>query len=58
MTKNFESQQDAFTVSGLMLDDGVIDPRETRAVLAFAFETCRAGDARPMRPVQFGVARV
>jgi geranyl-CoA carboxylase beta subunit len=29
------AQADAFYTSGLVLDDGVIDPRDTRAVLAF-----------------------
>ena len=47
----------AFVTSGLLLDDGVIDPRETRAVLAFVLATCREADARALRPVQYGVAR-
>ncbi len=54
---NFDSQADAFLTSGLLLDDGVIDPRDTRAVLAFVFDTCReAARATPNR-IQFGVAR-
>ena len=40
-----------------MLDDGMIDPRDTRNVLGFALSICRDGDARSARPVQFGVAR-
>src|SRR6185369_4963422 len=35
----FEAQSDAFYTSGLLLDDGVIDPRDTRAVLAFCLDT-------------------
>ncbi|HEY8048079.1 MAG TPA: carboxyl transferase domain-containing protein, partial [Ramlibacter sp.] len=35
----FEAQADAFYTSGLMLDDGVIDPRDTRDVLAFCLDT-------------------
>ncbi|HMN21320.1 MAG TPA: carboxyl transferase domain-containing protein [Ottowia sp.] len=54
----FERQQDAFTTSGLLLDDGVIDPRDTRAVLAFCLDTLAEGAARTMRPMQFGVARM
>ena len=54
---NFERQQSAFVTSGLMLDDGVIDPRDTRNVLGFALSICREADARRLRPVQFGVAR-
>ncbi|MCZ2103237.1 MAG: acyl-CoA carboxylase subunit beta [Burkholderiales bacterium] len=54
----FERQQDAFTTSGLLLDDGVIDPRDTRAVLAFCLDTIAEGAARTLRPMQFGVARM
>jgi geranyl-CoA carboxylase beta subunit len=54
----FEDQADAFTTSGLLLDDGVIDPRDTRAVLAFCLDTCAEAAARTLRPMQFGVARM
>ena len=54
----FESQADAFHTSGLVLDDGVIDPRDTRAVLAFCLDTCAEAVARQPRPMQFGVARM
>ena len=54
----FESQADAFYTSGLVLDDGVIDPRDTRAVLAFCLDTCAEAAARQPRPMQFGVARM
>ena len=54
----FERQQDAFVTSGLLLDDGVIDPRDTRAVLAFCLDTLAEGAARAVRTMQFGVARM
>jgi geranyl-CoA carboxylase beta subunit len=54
----FEAQADAFYTSGLMLDDGVIDPRDTRAVLAFCLDTCAEAAGRELRPLQFGVARM
>ncbi len=54
----FESQADAFHTSGLVLDDGVIDPRDTRAVLSFCLDTCAEAAAREPRPMQFGVARM
>jgi len=54
----FEAQADAFYTSGLLLDDGVIDPRDTRAVLAFCLDTCAQGQQRQLRPMQFGVARM
>jgi len=53
----FESQTDAFYTSGLMLDDGVIDPRDTRKVLAMTLSVCEDASKRALRPVQFGVAR-
>lgn len=54
----FESQADAFYTSGLLLDDGVIDPRDTRAVLAFCLDTIREAQEKTLRPLQFGVARM
>jgi geranyl-CoA carboxylase beta subunit len=54
---SFDRQSDAFYTSGRLLDDGVIDPRDTRRVLGFAFELCRKAERRTVRPVQFGVAR-
>lgn len=54
----FESQADAFYTSGLLLDDGVIDPRDTRAVLRICLDTCAEAEARSLRPMQFGVARM
>jgi geranyl-CoA carboxylase beta subunit len=54
----FESQADAFYTSGLLLDDGVIDPRDTRAVLAFCLDTIAEAEAKQLRPMQFGVARM
>ena len=54
---NFESQMSAFHTSGLLLDDGVIDPRDTRKVLAAALTICAEAQARQVRPIQFGVAR-
>ena len=57
IVSRFESQQDAFHTSGLLLDDGVIDPRHTREVVALALSVCLEGDRRRLRPLDFGVAR-
>ncbi|HJV61008.1 MAG TPA: carboxyl transferase domain-containing protein, partial [Albitalea sp.] len=54
----FERQADAFTTSGLLLDDGVIDPRDTRAVLAQCLAICADAEQRSLRPLPFGVARM
>ena len=54
----FEAQADAFYTSGLLLDDGVIDPRDTRAVLAQCLDICADAATRQLHPMQFGVARM
>jgi geranyl-CoA carboxylase beta subunit len=53
----FERQADVFYTSGLVLDDGVIDPRDTRAVLAMCLSMCFEAERKTLRPMQFGVAR-
>ena len=40
-----------------VLDDGVIDPRDTRKVVAFCLSLARAAAARNLKPLSFGVAR-
>ena len=55
--QRFDSQMSVFTTSALGLDDGVIDPRHTRAVLALTLAVCREGDARQPQRMQFSVAR-
>jgi geranyl-CoA carboxylase beta subunit len=41
-----------------MWDDGMIDPRDTRAVVAFVLGICKEGDERSLNPTSFGVARL
>jgi len=53
----FERQMHAFYTSGLLLDDGIIDPRDTRRVLALTLALCDESARRTLRPMQFGVAR-
>jgi geranyl-CoA carboxylase beta subunit len=53
----FERQMHAFYTSGLLLDDGVIDPRDTRRVLALSLALCDEAARRHLHPMQFGVAR-
>lgn len=55
---HFDGQSDAFYTSGQMLDQGIIDPRDTRKVLGFALETCAEARRRSVRPNAFGVARM
>ena len=53
----FDRQMSVFVTSAYVLDDGVIDPRDTRAVLSKVLAVCREGDARAPQPMQFSVAR-
>jgi geranyl-CoA carboxylase beta subunit len=53
----FERQTSAFYTSGRMLDDGVIDPRDTRRVLGFVLSLFRRAEGLTPRPLSFGVAR-
>ncbi|MBH1963664.1 MAG: acyl-CoA carboxylase subunit beta [Comamonadaceae bacterium] len=53
----FDRQMSVFTTSAQLLDDGVIDPRDTRAVLANVLAICREAAARQPQSMQFSVAR-
>lgn len=55
---HFNSQSDAFFTSGWLLDDGLIDPRDSRKVLAFLLETADEATRRTLYPNTFGVARM
>ncbi len=57
IVKNFDSQMSVFTTSARLLDDGVIDPRDTRAVLANVLQICREAALREPQKMQFGVSR-
>jgi geranyl-CoA carboxylase beta subunit len=57
ITAVFDGQMDVFATSARVLDDGVIDPRDTRAVLAEVLAICREAEQRTPRPMQFSVAR-
>lgn len=54
----FDSQSDAFTTSGRVLDHGVIDPRDTRRVLGMCLSICAEGRGRTLSPSTYGVARM
>jgi geranyl-CoA carboxylase beta subunit len=57
IVERFESQTSVLRTSALLLDDGVIDPRDTRAVLALVLAVCREAQARHPQAMQFAVAR-
>ena len=57
IVETFERQTSSFYTSGRMLDDGIIDPRDTRRVLACVLDLVRRAERVTLRPLDFGVAR-
>jgi geranyl-CoA carboxylase beta subunit len=57
IVERFDRQMSVLHTSALLLDDGVIDPRDTRAVLAQVLAICREAEGRQPQPMQFAVAR-
>ena len=55
---HYDRQSDAFYTSGRMLDDGLIDPRDTRRVLGAALQICWESRNRQVFPNSFGVGRM
>jgi geranyl-CoA carboxylase beta subunit len=55
---HFDSQSDAFFTSGRVLDQGIIDPRDTRRVLSITLQTCLDANKRKLRPNSYGIARM
>ena len=54
----FDSQHSAFYTSGRCLDQGMIDPRDSRRVIGFCLQTCWEARNRDVQPNAFGVARL
>ena len=54
----YDKEGKALFATARLWDDGLIDPRDSRRVLAFCLATCREADARELRPNTFGVARM
>ncbi len=53
-----EQQSSALFGTARLWDDGIIDPRDTRRVLALCLTIAAEGDRRILRPNSFGVARM
>ena len=53
-----QGETTALYATARLWDDGLIDPRDTRKVLAFCLSICREADVRPLRQTTFGVARM
>jgi geranyl-CoA carboxylase beta subunit len=56
--ERFGRESQALFATARLWDDGLIDPRDTRQVLAIALAVCREGRQRSLRPTSFGVARM
>lgn len=55
---NLEKQSTALYGTAHLWDDGLIDPRDTRKVLAYVLDICREAERRPLQGNAFGVARL
>ena len=53
----FDRESHPLAGTARLYDDGLIDPRDTRRVLAFTLSICREGRSRPVQTNSFGVAR-
>ena len=58
IVRMFDEQSHPFKVSGHMIDDGLIDPRDSRRVLAYTLSVCREARKREVQTNSFGIARL
>ncbi len=55
--KNMEDKSNALANTARVWDDGIIDPADTRSVVAFALSVCREADERTVNKNSFGIGR-
>jgi geranyl-CoA carboxylase beta subunit len=58
IVEQFDRESTALFATARLWDDGLIDPRDSRKVLAFCLSICREAEIRPLRATSFGVARM
>ncbi len=58
IVKRMDGESAALFATARLWDDGIIDPRDSRRVLAMCLSICREAEIRPLRPTTFGVARM
>ena len=58
IVEQFDRESTALYSTAHLWDDGLIDPRDTRRVLAFTLSVARESMVRRLRPNTFGVARM
>ncbi len=54
----YDLESEALFATARLWDDGLIDPRDSRNVLAFCLDTVAEAKTRALRPNSFGVARL
>ncbi len=58
VTSAYEDEGRALFATARIWNDGIIDPRDTRAVLSFCLDTCIEADIKAPNANTFGVARI
>lgn len=56
--QKLDSQSTALYATARLWDDGIIDPRDTRSVVAYVLSICDDAQQRQLHPNAFGVARL
>ncbi|MFT3859215.1 MAG: carboxyl transferase domain-containing protein [Aquabacterium sp.] len=56
--KRLDAESNVLFGTARLWDDGVIDPRDTRRVLAMCLDMAREADQRQLQPNTFGIARL
>lgn len=54
----YNRESTALYATARLWDDGIIDPRDSRRVLALCLAICRDADKRALSPITFGVGRM
>ena len=58
IVETYDVESTALFATARLWDDGLIDPRDSRKVLAFCLDTVAEAARRQLRPNAFGVARM
>jgi geranyl-CoA carboxylase beta subunit len=58
IVQRIDGESQALYATARLWDDGLIDPRDSRKVLAFCLSICREAEIRPLKPNTFGVGRM
>ncbi len=56
--RRIDGESMALYATARLWDDGLIDPRDSRKVLALCLSICREAEIRPLKPNTFGVGRM